>query len=65
MVVSPTGNRTVMAPNWEYYPAPDYYDWPIAIGAVPPEATSILWDVYDNEGNRFSGSCDLTVTPGE
>jgi len=65
VVVTPTGTMTVMAPNWEYYPAPDYYDWPIAIGSVPAEATSILWDVYDNEGNRFTGSCDLTVTPGE
>ena len=63
VVVSPTGNVTVMAPNWEYYAAEDYYDWPIAIGSVPAEATTILWDVYDTDGNHFTGSCDLGSAP--
>jgi hypothetical protein len=66
VIVTPGATITVMAPNWQYFPAPDYFDWPIAIGDVPPEATSILWDVYDTPGgNRFTGSCELGVSPGE
>lgn len=59
-IEAPSGNVTIGAIDWRYFPAPDYYHWPIAVD-IPADAVRIRWDVYDNEGYHFSGSCDLNV----
>lgn len=61
-IVAPSGNQTIGAVNWTYFVPPDYYQWPIGF-AIPADATRINWEVYDNEGYRFIGTCEFALTP--
>lgn len=62
-IIAPSGNVTVGASNWDYFPPPDYYHWPIGM-SVPADATGIRWEVYDNEGYRFAGACEFGPLSG-
>ena len=58
VIEAPSGNITLYGQQWTYFPPPDYYQWPIGFD-VPADAVRIRWDVYDDEGYRFLGSCEL------
>lgn len=59
IILAPSGNVTLTGQQWTYFPPPDYYQWPIGM-TVPADATGIKWDIYDNEGYRFTGSCEFS-----
>ncbi|HVX89966.1 MAG TPA: hypothetical protein VG940_13610, partial [Gemmatimonadales bacterium] len=61
-VLDPAGTYRLGAPDWTYR-ALDYITWEITLGPISPETTTIRWNVYDDQGNLYTGICEPAAAP--
>ena len=60
-VLDPAGTYRLGATQWGYQ-ARDYISWDVTLGPIAPDVTAIRWNVYDAEGNLYSGTCEPSTT---